>query len=131
MALEGLVTNFQSLSPKDVRLPQVCPGTKKGPHYSGEMKGGPSCQESGDELAPPQKTVSLVAVAPFPFCSVAASERAWNVGKRRPTSRVSRGRRGRRRGRAGRGPRTVKMRTKKDKEKHRRAGAWSEGEVGA
>ena len=38
-ALEGLVTNFQSLSPKDVRLPQVCPGTKKGPHYSGEMKG--------------------------------------------------------------------------------------------
>ena len=59
-AWEGLVTNFQSLSPKDVRLPQVCPGTKKEPHYSGEMKGGlrPSCQESGDELAPPQKTVS-------------------------------------------------------------------------
>ena len=70
-ALEGLVTNFQSLSPKDVRLPQVCPGTKKEPHYSGEMKGGlrPSCQESGDELAPPQKTVLLVVVAAFPlFC---------------------------------------------------------------
>ena len=62
MALERLVTNFQSLSPKDVRLPQVCPGTKKEPHYSGEMKGGlrPSCQESGDELAPPQKTVSVL-----------------------------------------------------------------------